>query len=42
MSLAASSRLKEYSNIIATDSIVAKGFAFFVPAISGAEPCIGS
>ena len=31
-----------YRIIIATDRIVASGFARFFPAISGAEPCIGS
>ena len=31
-----------YSNIIAKDSIIAYGFTIPWPAISGADPCIGS
>ena len=34
--------MKLYLSIIATDNIVAKGLAISIPAISGAEPWIGS
>ena len=39
---ATSARANVYRNIIASDRIVASGFALSCPAMSGAEPWIGS
>src|SRR5262249_27059774 len=39
---AASSLPNEYRSIMAAERMVARGFAMFLPAISGAEPWMGS
>ena len=39
---ASADKSNEYLNIIAAESIVAIGFATFCPAISGADPWLGS
>ena len=42
MASASLSRSSEYLSIIAAERIVAIGLAIFFPAISGAEPWLGS
>ena len=42
MALDSSKRPKEYLSIMDAERMVAKGLAIFFPAISGAEPWLGS